>query len=139
MKIKARKTYLRQQNLRYTEALDEIPREEWPTVIPDNLSRAYRSNQFFVQIYELPNGVVRLTACRTEVDGDDWKAGISWDNLQDLKRRLGFADKYAIEVYPREVDLVNVANLRHLWILPEPLEVGWFKDSRGETTKGAAA
>lgn len=24
-------------------------------------------------------------------------------------------------------DYVNVANMRHIWVLPEPLSIGWFK------------
>ena len=60
------------------------------------------------------------------VEGDDWAVGISWDSLQDIKRRRGYGDKYAIEIYPREVDIVNVAAMRHLWVLPEPLNIGWF-------------
>ena len=32
-----------------------------------------------------------------------------------------------MEVYPRTADLVNVANMRHLWVLPELLPFAWRK------------
>lgn len=127
MKIKTKAAYLRQENQKYTEVLEEIPREEWPAVIPDRLWKALRSNQFFVQIYQEADDIIRLTACRTAMEGDDWAANITWDSLQDLKRRCGYGERYAIEVYPREIDMVNVAAMRHLWILPEPLQIGWFR------------
>ncbi len=139
MKLKAKKSYMRKQNAQYTEAFEEVPRSEWPADIPERLDRAYRSCQFFVQVYDLPDGVIRLTVCRTVVDGDNWAAEISWDSLQDIKRRLGYGDCYAIEIYPRDIDLVNVAAMRHLWVLPEPLHIGWFRSGglRGELTNGA--
>ncbi len=130
MKIKARSRadYMKAQNARYTERLEEIPRESWPIAsIPEHLSRVCRSSQFLAQIFELPDGVIRITVCRTLLDGDDWAAEISWDSLQDIKRRLGYGDHYAVEVYPRETDLVNVASMRHLWVLAEPLNIGWFR------------
>ncbi len=139
MKLKVRRDYLRKQNAQYTEAFEEVPRSNWPANIPDRLAHAYRSRQFFVQIYDLPDGVIRLTVCRTVVKGDDWAAEISWDSLQDIKRRLGYGDRYAIEVYPRDVDLVNVAAMRHLWVLPEPLHIGWFRGAGREVEQTAGA
>jgi len=135
VKLKAQKSFLRKQNSRYTEGFEEVPRSEWPVAIPQNLSRAYRSSQFFVQVYDLPDGVIRLTVCRTAIDGDDWAAEISWDSLQDIKRRIGYGDSYGIEIYPREVDLVNVAAMRHLWLLAEPLHIGWFRSSGAEVER----
>ena len=39
MKLKAKKSFLRKQNSRYTEGFEEVPRSEWPVAIPQNLSR----------------------------------------------------------------------------------------------------
>lgn len=53
----------------------------------------------------------------TRRDGGD---GIPWDDLQVMKRLAGYGDDYAIEVYPADRDIVNDANIRHLWVLPYP-------------------
>ena len=58
----------------------------------------------------------------------NWLDGISWDQLMALKRHIGYGELYAIEIFPRDTDIVNVANMRHLWILREPLSIGWFKN-----------
>ncbi len=57
----------------------------------------------------------------------DWAANITWEELQAIKNRIGYADKTAVEIFPAEKDTVNVANMRHLWILPESLTFGWKK------------
>lgn len=124
---KARERFLRVQNAKYsTDVLSEVPAEEYLGKEPPGFTTCFRSRQFLVQQYQAGE-IIRLTVCRTVIEGDEWKAEITWDQLQWIKGQLGFADKYAIEVYPRAVDLVNVANMRHLWILPEPLQIGWFR------------
>jgi hypothetical protein len=42
---------------------------------------------------------------------------ISWDQLQAIKNAVWGADARAVEVYPRQIDLVNSGNFRHLWRL----------------------
>lgn len=87
--------------------------------------RVLRSREFLAQIYN-ENGHVRISVCRTELDSEGyWKDGISWEELQRIKNECGFADQCAVEVYPPESDVVNVANMRHLWILPEPPAFAW--------------
>ena len=48
--------------------------------------------------------------------------------LQEIKNTIGYKDKFAVEVYPAENDIVNVANMRHLWVLPKPLGFEWRND-----------
>jgi hypothetical protein len=45
--------------------------------------------------------------------------------LQDIRNAVGFSERDAVEVFPAKNDTVNVANLRHLWIMPEPLAFAW--------------
>jgi len=42
---------------------------------------------------------------------------ITWDELQDIKNRVWGHDARAIEVYPAFRNVVNNANIRHLWRL----------------------
>ena len=109
-------------NRRQPEMLRRVPRDEWPEAVTraDNPPFAvFRSRDFLLQIFT-HEGVFRLSICRTEITGDQWEDGISWDDLQRLKRECGLGDKCAIEVFPPDDQVVNVANMRHLWIVKSP-------------------
>jgi len=64
---------------------------------------------------------------RTHVDPTilRWVDGITWDDLQRLKREAGYGDREAVEVYPPAACVVNEANIRHLWILPSRMPFSW--------------
>lgn len=117
---------LERDNERYPATLVQVPRADWtPARLPDRIIEVWRSREYFVQVYEEADGILRMTVCRTTNNGDDWSAEISWDALQSLKHECGRGDRDAVEVYPSDRDVVNVANMRHLWILPEPLPFAW--------------
>ncbi|MCW9041730.1 MAG: hypothetical protein OQK05_00180 [Pseudopelagicola sp.] len=44
---------------------------------------------------------------------------ITWDDLQAIKNDIWGAEARAIEVYPKQSQLVNSAQMRHLWRLGE--------------------
>lgn len=114
--------------------LVEVPESEWPAHRPEHGPRAvriWRSRHYFAQQYAVPTlgniEVRQLTVNRVTMRGDGhWDQDIPWDDLQRCKRETGHGDWYAVEVYPRDRDLVHVANMRHLWLLAEPLGIGWF-------------
>lgn len=54
-----------------------------------------------------------------------WLDGITFDELMQLKRECGRGDLDALEVYPADFDLVNVANMRHLFIVPGGVSFAW--------------
>lgn len=128
-------TQLDRDNAKQPVHLRLVPPEDWPEDLRSgtNLSRAavYRSRRFLVQVFIEQTGITRLSINRTKVKPDgSWDDGITWDEIQTIKRELGMGDKYAVEVYPRDRDMVNVANMRHVWVLAKPLwNIGWFKDS----------
>lgn len=119
--------YLRKENAKYSEQLQHLPRESWPRQDGHQIA-VMRSKEFLVQVFPEANGVIRLSINRARmlVNGR-WEDGISWDELQRLKREAGYADRYAVEVYPADKDVVNVANMRHLWLLTEPPQFAWKK------------
>lgn len=85
-----------------------------------------RSKGFMVQFYMEPGTTVRLSIHRTTIDDTgEWVDGITWDDLQRIKREAGFGDCCAIEIYPPDADVVNVASIRHLWVLPEAHPLMW--------------
>ncbi len=49
---------------------------------------------------------------------DDGKDGITWDELQAMKDEFLGADCRTVEIYPPAGELVNEANMRHLWEVP---------------------
>lgn len=105
-------------------ALRQMPRHEWPSAHP-SLLEVWRSQGFLVQIVEEPNGYERMTVCRSTHNETSWDDLITWDELMDLKRECGRGDKDALEVYPADRDVVNVANMRHLFFPPEPVAFKW--------------
>jgi len=116
-------------NARRQEVLTPVPRDQWPRVEHDeHRLEVWISSYFLVQVFDESHGVRRLSVCRTTMGPDGrWDDGISWDELMDVKRQLGLGDAYGVEVYPRDQDIVDEANMRHLWLLPEPLQIGWSK------------
>lgn len=118
------------ENASYPAHLVEIPRERWIAKSWDDSKRVevWRSRHFLVQIFAEVEGAQRMTVSRTEVlRNGDWQEYITWDDLQDLKRQCGRSDKWAVEIFPAETDLVNVANMRHLWVLSEAPRFAWVK------------
>lgn len=82
-----------------------------------NISRAYKNDIYSVQVYvnETEWGTVDQFVIRRH----DEHPIHSWSELQRIKDELAGADRTAIEVFPAQRDLVDVANLYHLWVLPE--------------------
>lgn len=95
----------------------------------DGPMQAWRSRDYLVQIYAAPApAVVRLSMHRTTLGADGrWLDGIPWEELQRLKGECGYADFDAIEIHPKQRDVVNVANIRHLWVMQDPIEFAWRK------------
>lgn len=42
-----------------------------------------------------------------------------WRDLQAIKNQLAGPDRVAVEVFPPEADLVDEANMAHLWVYPD--------------------
>ncbi|WP_051284266.1 DUF7694 domain-containing protein [Desulforegula conservatrix] len=124
---------LKKENLKRPAVLTKMPKEDWPKQgLYPGLVEVWISRAFLVQVVHESLDGYRLSVCRTSVTaGGQYVDGITWEELQDIKRQVGMGDKYAIEVYPRDQDIVNVANMRHLFVLPQPLRIGWFKRSDG--------
>lgn len=119
--------YLEQENKKHSAVLKLIPKDEWCNRdTPKGLSRVWRSNRFAVQEYLEGDGSTRLTVNRTAIDEKGaWVEGITWDELMAIKRQAGYGEWFAVEIYPADDNVVNVANMRHLWIPEKPLSIGW--------------
>lgn len=127
---KTRRRKQAKQLKQYPEMLKEITAAEYlvKTGKPfdENLSKCFISQRYFVQVWERPNVPVMISVCRTELNGHGrYKDDISWDNLQEIKNTIGYKDFDCVEIYPRECDVINVQNMRHLWVMPEILPYAW--------------
>lgn len=117
-----------QENAKWPAQLKEWPREEWPNHGAPGVLRVFRSRHFLVQEFAaVAPAIVRLSVNRAAITADGgWRQDITWEELQRLKREAGYGDFDAVEVFPPDTDVVNVANMRHLWILPaDTLAFAW--------------
>jgi len=115
---------LERDNRRFPEALQRQTISP-NFVLPPGLMEVWRSRAFLVQVYAVSKGIVCLSVCRTTHNGESWSDGIAWEDMQRLKRECGRGDLDAVEVYPRDSDIVNMSNMRHLFVFDELLPYAW--------------
>lgn len=119
-------THLAAQNSLFPLHLVRMP---IPGLMPpgqDELVELWRSRDFLVQIFAAHGGAQRVSVNRTAITRDgEWVAAIRWDDLQQIKREIGRAEKQAVELYPADTNIINVANIRHIWLLDAPLSFEW--------------
>lgn len=74
----------------------------------------WASREFSAALF-LQSGYRRLSIARA----DDVQRPLSWEELMQVKRDCGFGDCDALEVYPRDSDIFNTGNVRHLYLVGE--------------------
>lgn len=102
----------------YPESLVRVPID---IVMPHGAKvpkEAWRSRAYAVQVYDINDEWERLSIHRCAFDSNFTRFldGISWERLQELKAECGRGACEAVEIFPSDEDIVNVANLRHLWV-----------------------
>lgn len=119
--------FLTVENRRYSDEFVPLPPEQWPEWNGASMvERVLRNNRFLVQVILAEKGVRRLSICRTMIGRDGrWLDGITWDELQGIKNAVGFGGYDAVEIYPKANDVVNVANMRHLWVVEAGVPFAW--------------
>jgi len=113
--------YLEIERLKWPRELVQYTPNQMPQQVENRAgtmpTELWRSRDFLVQVYDMSPMMERLSVCRTAVNiNGDWLEDIQWEELQRLKRECGRGDRDAVEIYPRDHDIVNVANMRHLWL-----------------------
>lgn len=104
--------------------LTKVPKSQWPGEQP-GLVEVWLSRIFLVQVFREADGTGRMSVCRTARNNGQWLDGITWEELMRVKRECGRGDCDAVEVYPADRDVVNVANMRHLWFPVESVSFAW--------------
>ena len=122
---------LAREQAKLPEILQPVPHDQWPDLayMKKKPYAVWRSRFFLVQSFDEGNGINRLSVARAEIDTATgrWKEGITWDELQGIKRQVGLGEYMGVEIYPADCNEVNVANMRHLWVLRDSLPFSWKK------------
>lgn len=83
----------------------------------DSLIGAWKNNLFVVQLDR------KATACgearQLMIRRNDEGTQVSWAEKQRIKNELLGLEAVAIEVFPAASEMHDVANIYHLWCLPE--------------------
>lgn len=89
---------------------DRVDMKDMPNAI-----EGWTNTAVFAATYRVPRhpGSTLLSISRHNAKG-----GLTWDELQHIKEAL-LPGRWAVEVFPPEALVQNVANVRHLWVLPE--------------------
>lgn len=124
--LKETRRYMETDNKKYDlRSFTEIPIPEKFIGNPKSPFKIFRSRDYLVQLFK-DSEHVRISVNVTRIkDSGHWEEGISWETLMEIKRLLGYGDFDAVEVYPRDADEVNIANIRHLFILNDSLPFIW--------------
>lgn len=126
--LQVARQHLKTQAAKWPDRLTVWERKDWPAgganAIPSEVQCVWRSSRFMVQEYRARfPAMVRLSVLRLELDdAGGWRDGITWDELQTIKSQCGYGHCAALEIYPQDADVVNVANMRHLWVLTSSLD-----------------
>ena len=111
-----------------SKQLEPLDRSLWGSLVKNpNRFAVWTSSEFSVQAFNVPGDIVRLAINRNEriLSPRLFADGISWDDIQAIKDKCGYADRMAVEIYPEANHILNIINARHLWILPSPLPFAW--------------
>ena len=84
---------------------------------PMGLEKFFQNALYSVQLHRKPSewGEIILLMVRR----NDEAPVRSWSDMQRIKNEIVGTERVAVEVYPAESDLVDQANMYHLWVLPE--------------------
>jgi len=129
--IRQQQAYMRQQNKLWPSTMTLVPKDEWPKTLAALRMppfSVFRSCNFVAQVFDEALGARRISVQRTMIDDDgEWIQRITWDDLMGVKAECGYGNCWAVEIYPPNDDVVNVANMRHLWLIPEAPLFAWKK------------
>lgn len=120
---------LERDNAKQPAVLEPVPASNWPESTWNMANPPFdvwRSRFYLVQGFREAGGIIRLSVNKTSVEDDGrWVDGLAWDELQEIKRQVGYGDFDAVEIFPCDKNIVNVANMRNLWVMPAPIPFGW--------------
>lgn len=79
----------------------------------EHVKRAWNNDRYHVM--EMVVGDIQVLM----VGRHDCKPDMPWTDLQRIKNELIGEEREAVEVFPKVSELIDQANARHIWIIPE--------------------
>ena len=141
--VRMKIAYLRAENKKLPATMSLVAKSEWPqslALLTEKPDAVFRSSQYLVQVFPEKDGAVRLTVSRTMMnESGDWLDGFTWDDLMRVKGQCGYGDLWAVEIFPPADQVVNVANMRHLWLLKDAPPYAWVARDRAPGPGAAKA
>lgn len=87
---------------------------------PKGLERAWKNSRYVVQAFK-PRDTAWGTFIKVGIRRNDEAAVRSWSEIQRIKNELFGEEAVAIEFFPAESKLVDVANLYWIWVTRAPV------------------
>jgi hypothetical protein len=100
---------------------EQAPKKDWLVATgkhrPDRLA-AWGSEDYTVQCFYVGDGIIRLAINRSQMilSPRYFADGITWEQLIGITRAIGYGDRWGVELYPPKRHVLNVMNVRHLWL-----------------------
>ncbi len=107
---------------------------------PAGLQRAYCNDLYAVQVYEQECAWGTVTHLLiTRHPGADDRRPRSWSDLQRIKNELAGPERVAVEVFPAQSQLIDQADVYHLWVLPDGMQLPFSLQRWQDTCREAKA
>lgn len=103
-----------------------FPRGSAGTQWAADFTTVHRNKAFSVLDRTLPGGVRHLAISSLSQERPTW-----WE-AQRIKNEIAGHEATAVEVYPPQHDVVDGADMYHMWIMTEPLPFTLASDSTGK-------
>ncbi|WP_416730279.1 hypothetical protein [Fictibacillus sp. JL2B1089] len=84
----------------------------------DRVYSEVESYVVMIRTVETEWGLVEHAAIRNAENND-----IPWAEKQRIKNEIFGSERIAIEVFPKESELIDVANMYHIWVLPKGMQL----------------
>ena len=114
----------------YGEQFETVNAQHATVAKVSRLLHVWANRYWIVALMEhIASGQLRLSINRNEITSEGhWRDGVTWDELMQVKRDVGYGDTWAVECYPSDDEVVNMANQRHLVLLNESPSYAWDKN-----------
>ena len=106
----------------------EIVRENDPNIPysshPQDIEHIYRSKKYTVILWKQGIDPTLLMGQKISISRNEWDSksrryvgDIVFDEIMEIKREMGLGEEKCIEFYPKDSELVDLANMRHIWVI----------------------
>ncbi len=79
---------------------------------PEGCVQCWVNNKYSVQL--IARGELEVLMVRRHDEGDEYP----WRDLQRIKNELVGEDREAVQVFPKQGEVVDVADMAHIWLVP---------------------